>query len=45
MNDIFGISGLAMTCAGVYSLYGWEFACILAGTVFLALAITGAMRR
>lgn len=45
MNDIFGISGLLMMSAGVYSLFGWEIACIIAGTLFLAIAITGAMRR
>ena len=40
--DVVALSGIALQVAGVNSLFGWEWAAILAGSEFLVLAIAGA---
>ena len=45
MNDVFGVGGLLILSAGLYSRYGWDIAAIIGGSILLALAILGAMRR
>jgi hypothetical protein len=45
MNDLFGVVGLAAIGVGTYNRFGWDYACIIVGTILLVLAVFGAMRQ
>lgn len=45
IRDTVGILGFAAIVAGATNRFGWDVAAIIAGTLMLAVAITGAIRK
>lgn len=41
VHDLLAIIGLVLICSGVYALYGWPWAAIIAGIALIGAAIVG----